>query len=69
MDTITTTGVDQLIAENRFDEAIALAYVVLSERLGSLPDGGDQLYYDLFNPDECQALERVLSLAKVALTV
>jgi hypothetical protein len=41
-----------------------LAYVILSERLGTLPDGGDELYTSLFHPDECMALEQVLELAK-----
>jgi hypothetical protein len=64
---ISTTTVAQLVAENRRDEAIALAYVILSERFEVLPDGGDELYTSLFTPDECQALADVLEWAKAAL--
>lgn len=64
---ISTADVAELVAEGRTAEAIALAYVVLSERFGSLPDGGDELYTGLFSPDECEALEQVLVLARAAL--
>jgi hypothetical protein len=67
MDTISTAKVAELVAEDKFDEAIALAYVVLSDRLGDLPDGGDALYRSLFNPDECQALADAFEWAKVTL--
>jgi hypothetical protein len=65
--TISTERVRDLVAAGQFDEAIALAYVVLSERLGTLPDGGDELYASMFTPVECQALENVLEWATEAL--
>jgi hypothetical protein len=66
---ITTATIAELTAAGRSGEAVALAYAVLSERLGGMPDAGDQLYSSLFSVDECQALERVLALAQGALTV
>jgi hypothetical protein len=65
---ISTATMADLTAAGRIDEAIGLAYAVLSERLGGLPDGGDELYTSLFTPDECQALEQVLELAKDTLS-
>jgi hypothetical protein len=41
--------------------------VIGSERIGTLPDGGDELYSALFTPDQCQALEPALGLARGAL--
>ena len=64
MHTISTATVAELIEEGRADDAIAIAYVALSESFDGLPDGGDQLYTSLFTPDECRALEQVLEVAR-----
>lgn len=61
---IGQADVRHLVSRGEYAVALELAYVMLSERLGTLPDGGDALYGSLFTPDECEALADVLHLAE-----
>jgi hypothetical protein len=64
MVSISQAEVRRLVAEDKLDEAVETAYVMLSERFEVLPDGGDELFRQLFTPDECEAMADVLAVAK-----
>lgn len=64
MRSISRAEVRRLIRRNQYPAALELAYVMLSERFEALPDGGDQVFGQLFSTDECEAMADVLEVAK-----
>jgi hypothetical protein len=64
MQSISQAEVRQLIRQGRREVALELAFVMLTRRFERLPDRGDQLFGELFTPDECEAIEDVLDVVQ-----